>query len=93
MDYIMQELTYVWEEWRILILALIPIFALDAILMAAALVNLVKKPVTATAKIGWALAILFLTTIGPVIYLVFGSKQLDEKAITWDDPKEYGNFD
>ncbi|MCL2855095.1 MAG: PLD nuclease N-terminal domain-containing protein [Defluviitaleaceae bacterium] len=93
MDYLAEIWTEIWEVHRIFLLAIIPVIALDLILMSVSLVNLVRKPVSASAKIGWVLAIVLVNTIGPIIYLAFGSKQLDEKAITWDDPKEYGNFD
>jgi len=92
MDYVMEAFAELWEYHRILLLAIIPIVALDFILSGVAIVNLVKKPVSASNKIAWVLAITLVTTFGPIIYLVFGSKQLDEKAITWDNPKEYSDF-
>ncbi len=54
---------------------LAPLIALGFILLAVALVDLVKrKHVTGGNKVIWAL-IIFIQIIGPVIYLIAGRKE------------------
>ncbi len=58
-----------------LILALAPVILIDLALLIFALVDLIRRDrrtVRGENKIIWALVILFLSTFGPILYLVFG---------------------
>ena len=75
----MNELQAAWEilaEW---IWLLIPLALLQFVLFLAALVSVLRKPVTGTEKLPWIL-LLFVNIIGPILYFVIGSGKLDEKA-------------
>ena len=52
---------------------------IQVVLFIVALVNFIKKPLPMKDKWHW-LPLLFVNTIGPIIYLVVGSKKLDAKA-------------
>ncbi len=55
---------------------LIPLGALIATLLAVALVDLIRRRhVTGGNKIVWALVIVLIQVIGPVIYLMAGRKE------------------
>jgi hypothetical protein len=54
---------------------LLPILVIQVILRIVALIDLVKKPATRGPKWMWALIIIFLNIIGPVIYFVAGRKE------------------
>ena len=60
------------EELRELIPLLIPIILLQMALIIVALVDLVRRERTRGPKWVWALVILFINLIGPVVYLLFG---------------------
>ncbi|TDL32073.1 PLDc_N domain-containing protein [Jeotgalibacillus sp. S-D1] len=60
------------EEINFAILA--PLVAISLLLVVIALVDLVKRPQTNGPKLVWALVILFITTLGPIVYFVFGRK-------------------
>jgi hypothetical protein len=51
---------------------LVPIILLQIVLMAVALVDLFRRERTRGPKWAWALVILFVNLIGPVVYLLFG---------------------
>jgi hypothetical protein len=52
---------------------LIPIFIIQVVIMVVALVDLAKrKRVKGESKVVWALVIILVNLIGPVIYLVWG---------------------
>lgn len=54
---------------------LIPLFILQLILLVTAIMHLVKNDrLTQQNKIIWALVIVFVNIIGPIIYLIFGRK-------------------
>lgn len=54
---------------------LIPLFILQLILLVTAIIHLVKNDrLTQQNKIIWALVIVFVNIIGPIIYLIFGRK-------------------
>jgi glucose uptake protein GlcU len=57
---------------------LLPLVALDLILIVAALVDLIRRDPRAVRgnKIIWALIILFISTLGPVCYFVLGRKEI-----------------
>lgn len=57
---------------------IIPLIILELILVIVALVDLVKRDastVQGESKLLWGLIILFITTIGPILYLVIGRKK------------------
>lgn len=57
---------------------IIPLIILELILVIVALVDLVKRDastVQGESKLLWGLIILFITTIGPIFYLVIGRKK------------------
>jgi hypothetical protein len=52
---------------------LIPVVIIELALIIVALVDLIKRErVRGGSKILWALLILFVQVIGPIVYLVFG---------------------
>ncbi|SHG78904.1 PLD nuclease N-terminal domain-containing protein [Ornithinibacillus halophilus] len=51
-----------------------PLLVIQAILMIVALVDLVKARDTNGPKWLWLIIILFVTTIGPIIYFIFGRR-------------------
>lgn len=57
----------------------VPLMIVQLILMIAALVSVVKKEVPGSDKILWILIIIFVSTIGPIIYFAVGSNLLDQK--------------
>lgn len=55
---------------------LIPLFILQLVLLVTAIIHLVKNDrLTQQNKIIWALVIIFVNIIGPIIYLIFGRKE------------------
>jgi hypothetical protein len=54
---------------------LIPILILELALVIFALIDLVRRERTKGPKWVWALVILFITTFGPIIYLIFGREE------------------
>lgn len=54
---------------------LIPIVLLQLGLMAFALVDLIRRERTKGPKWVWALVIIFVNLIGPIIYLVIGREE------------------
>lgn len=80
MEYTIEAFAEFWEYSRFLLWAILPLAALNLILTGVALVNLIKKPVSAGNKTLWLLVITLINTIGPIIYLAVGSKQLDDKS-------------
>jgi hypothetical protein len=58
-----------------LILFLIPLFLLQLALLVIAILDLVKREhVTGGNKLVWALVIIFINVIGPIVYLIAGRK-------------------
>jgi len=51
---------------------LIPLFILQFILIIAALIDLARREQTRGPKWVWVLVILFVSTIGPIIYFIAG---------------------
>ena len=52
---------------------LIPLFVLEVALLVIALVDLVKRErVRGSNKVVWALVIIFISIIGPIVYLLLG---------------------
>jgi 4-amino-4-deoxy-L-arabinose transferase-like glycosyltransferase len=54
---------------------LIPLFLLELGLIIFALVDLFRRENTRGPKWVWVLVILFVSTIGPIIYFVLGRKE------------------
>jgi hypothetical protein len=54
---------------------LIPILILQLILVAAALVDLLRRERTRGPKWVWVLIILFVNLIGPIIYFMLGREE------------------
>jgi hypothetical protein len=54
---------------------LIPVILIQLGLMIAALVDLIRRQQTRGPKWVWALVILFVNFIGPIIYFVAGRKE------------------
>ena len=53
---------------------LIPVVLIELGLMAAALVDLIRRPQTRGPKWVWVLVIILINFIGPIIYFVAGRK-------------------
>jgi len=58
-----------------LILVLLPILVLQLILMITAIVSLVKQEETQGPKWLWAIIIVLLNIVGPILYFIIGRKQ------------------
>ncbi|EXJ23033.1 hypothetical protein ADIAL_1495 [Alkalibacterium sp. AK22] len=55
---------------------IIPLVLLQLVLLITALVHLVRnEQLNQSNKIIWALVIIFVNLIGPIIYLIFGRKE------------------
>jgi len=53
---------------------LIPVLILEIILLVVALIDLVKREHTNGPKWLWALIVIFVNIIGPILYLIIGRK-------------------
>jgi uncharacterized membrane protein YhaH (DUF805 family) len=63
------------EELRQWIPFLLPIFLIQVTLMVFALVDLVRREHTKGPKWMWALIVIFINIIGPVVYLFVGREE------------------
>lgn len=57
---------------------LLPLIILELILVVVALVDLIKRDASTLrgeSKLLWVLIILFINTVGPILYLVIGRKK------------------
>jgi len=63
------------ETLKELLPLLIPVILLELALMAVALVDLVRRERTRGPKWAWALVIVFVNLIGPVLYLLLGREE------------------
>lgn len=54
---------------------LIPILIIQLALMTAALIDLARREKARGPKWVWALVIIFVNTIGPIIYFVIGREE------------------
>jgi hypothetical protein len=63
------------EELRQWIPFLLPIFLIQVTLMVFALVDLVRRERTKGPKWMWALIVIFINIIGPVVYLFVGREE------------------
>lgn len=58
------------------VLLFLPLTVIQLALMIAALVDLAKREkVTGGNKVVWALVIIFISIIGPIVYFVAGRKE------------------
>ena len=57
---------------------LIPVLVIEYGLLIIAIVQLVKNEVKYLPKWGWALIIVFINMIGPVVFLLVGKKKDEE---------------
>ena len=63
-------------ETRELILLLIPLTIIQIVLMSLALIDLLnRKKVTGGNKFIWAMVIVLINMVGPVLYFVIGRKE------------------
>lgn len=63
------------EQITRLIPLLIPLFVIQLGLMIAGLVDLIKRDHTRGPKWLWALIIIFVNMIGPIIYFIVGREE------------------
>ena len=54
---------------------LIPVLVIQLFLMISALVDLIRRPSVKGPKWVWALIIIFVNLIGPIIYFVAGRQE------------------
>jgi hypothetical protein len=54
---------------------LVPVFVFQIVLLVIALMDLLHRQKTRGPKWAWALAILFVQMIGPILYLVMGKEE------------------
>jgi hypothetical protein len=65
--------TDVWEQIKDMLPWLVPLAILQLAIMVVALVDLVKREkVRGDSKVVWALLIIFINLIGPIVYLIAG---------------------
>lgn len=68
----MQQATIDWPRYLPLIL---PIVALQLILLIAALRDIMKRKSTHGSRQMWIFIVVFINILGPVLYFVFGRKE------------------
>ena len=51
---------------------LVPVLVIQLALLVAALVDLIRRSSTRGPKWAWAMVILFINIIGPIVYFTFG---------------------
>ena len=73
---------------RIMLMVALPLIIIQLILLVTALVSLVKKQVPGGDKALWAVLIIFVNIIGPIIYFAVGSNMLDQKAAQLEENRE-----
>lgn len=57
-------------DWRLIA----PLFVVQLILTVIALIDLARIHETKGPKLMWGLIIIFVATLGPIIYFIFGRK-------------------
>jgi len=62
-----------------LIIVLSPLILISLILVVSGVISIIRKPLPWKDKWMW-LPLLLVNIIGPIVYLVVGSRLLDEKA-------------
>ena len=71
-----------------LIMVIIPLLIIQLVLCITALVSVVKKDVPGADKLLWVLIIIFVTTIGPILYFAVGSNMLDQKIAQREETEQ-----
>ena len=71
----MNDMT-VFETLREWLPLLAPLIVLQLVLMIAALVDLLRREQTRGPKWVWGLIIVFVNTIGPIIYFLLGREDI-----------------
>ena len=56
---------------------LIPLILLQLVLMIVALLDLIRRKRAKGPKWLWAIVIIFINIIGPIVYLLFGREESD----------------
>jgi hypothetical protein len=69
------ELEFIMREILKLLPYFIPLIIIEYGLLIFALVQLVRSEVKYMPKWGWALIIIFINIIGPVVFLIVGRKK------------------
>jgi hypothetical protein len=69
------ELEFIMQEILRLLPYFIPLIIIEYGLLIFALVQLVRSEVNYMPKWGWALLIIFINIIGPVVFLIVGRKK------------------
>ncbi|RDX00878.1 PLDc N-terminal domain-containing protein [Listeria kieliensis] len=64
------------EIFGIDLMLLLPIFILYLILLVTALVDLIRHWQVRKAPIVWLVVILAVSSFGPIVYFIFGRKEL-----------------
>ena len=54
-----------------------PLLILQIVLMVVALLDIRKIEQTNGPKLIWVLIIIFISTVGPIVYFIFGRKEYD----------------
>jgi hypothetical protein len=69
------ELEFIMQEILRILPYFIPLIIIEYGLLIFALVQLVRNEVKYMPKWGWALIIIFINIIGPVVFLIVGRKK------------------
>ena len=69
------ELEFIMQEILRLLPYFIPLIIIEYGLLIFALVQLVRNEVKYMPKWGWALIIIFINLIGPIVFLIVGRKK------------------
>ena len=69
------ELEFIMQEILRLLPYFIPLIIIEYGLLIFALVQLVRSEVKYMPKWGWALIIIFINLIGPIVFLIVGRKK------------------
>lgn len=64
----------IWSSLESILPLIIPVIAIQLILMVIALIDLYKQKNTRGPKLLWWLVIPFVNIIGPILYFVIGRK-------------------
>ena len=65
----------VFAQLQQLLPLLIPVFIIQIILLVVALLDLRKQTLTRGPRWMWALIIIFVNLVGPILYFVIGRKE------------------
>ena len=82
------SLFYAANITRLVLMVVLPVVIIQLVLLITALVSLVKKQVPGSDKALWAILIIFVNIIGPIIYFAVGSNMLDQKAAQLEENEE-----